>query len=157
MKTKDIDAEILKLIQQKDMCIPRTTKIAKTLGVPPSTVHERLRKMRTDKVINGYVGLINGEKVDRGFVAFVLGQMQLPKLRDEKKYFENVGGLISKLPFVQEVYFIAGQWDIIAKMRVKDITDYYEKVKKIVEYFDVRGQGIITTHCFKDEPKVDLG
>ena len=156
MKIKDTDKDILRLIQKGDMCMPRVTRIAKALGLPPSTVHERLKTMQKEGILTGYVGLIDGEKVERGFVVFIFGQLQLPKLKEEKKYFENAGEKVAKLPFVEEVYFIAGEWDIVAKMRVKDTQDYYEKVKKVVEHFDIRGQGMITTHCFKDRPYVDI-
>lgn len=152
----DIDLQLLNLIQNGEMCVPRTTKIAKSLGLPPSTVHEKLKKFREDGIISGYSGLVDGNSVGYDFVVFVYGQLQLPKLKEQKMYFENAGELVSKLPFVQEVFFLAGNWDIIAKMRVRDKDDYYEKVKKVVEHFDVRGEGVITTLSFKDTPYVDL-
>jgi Lrp/AsnC family leucine-responsive transcriptional regulator len=153
---KDIDLKLLNMVQNVDMCVPRTTKIAKTLGLPPSTVHEKLKRFKEEGVIDGYAGLVDGDRIGYDFVVFVLGQLQLPKLKEEKLYFENAGELVSKLPFVQEAFFIAGNWDIICKMRVRDKDDYYEKVKKVVEHFDVRGEGVITTRCFKDMPTIDL-
>jgi len=154
MNLKDSDKKLLNLLQQDDMCVPRITFLAHKLGLPASTVHERINILKREGYIKGFSAELDPVKSGQGFVAFVLGQLQLPKLKDEKKYFENAGELVSKLPFVQQVYFIAGEWDLIVKMRVKDINDYYEKVKKIVEYFDVRGQGLIATHMFKDTPKL---
>jgi DNA-binding Lrp family transcriptional regulator len=153
---KDIDLKLLNMIQEQDTAVPRTTKIAKTLGLPISTVHEKLKKFRAEGIISSYSGLVDGDKIGYDFVVFVFGQLQLTKLIDQKSYFENAGELVSKLPFVQEAFFIVGNWDIICKMRVRDKDDYYEKVKQVVEHFDVRGQGVITTRCFKDVPTIDL-
>jgi len=157
MKLKEIDESILRLIQKGNMCMPRTTKIAKTLGLPPSTVHERLIKMKKEGIIQGYMGILDKDKVDRGFVSFILGQIKLDNLQKNPRFFEDLGKNLADYPFVQEVYFISGGTaDVLCKVVCKDKNDYYDKARKVVKYFDLRGWGSIATKCIKDVPVVDL-
>jgi len=151
-KMKPIDKKILKLIQEENLCVPRVTKIAHKLGLPTSTVHERLNKMKKFGVIKGYTAILDPEKLDKGFVAFVFGQMKL----GEKSDLEAAAGKLAKIPEVQEVYFIAGEWDYIVKLRVKDKNEYYKKVQEVVKCFEVRGQGIITIKHIKDTFKFPI-
>jgi DNA-binding Lrp family transcriptional regulator len=153
LKLKETDKKMLNLLQNGDLCVPRTTRLAHMVGLPPSTVHERLKLLQKEGYLGGYSVDLNPKKLEKDFVVFMMGQMQLTKLREQKNYAEEVGNLVAKLPFVEEVYFIAGEWDIMCKMRCKDKEDYYDKMKKVVQHFDVRSRGIITTHTFKDEKK----
>ena len=78
-KIKIIDKKILRLIQDEDLCVPRITKIAHKLQVPTSTVQTRIKKLQDLGVIKGFTVVVDPEKLEKGFVAFVLGQTKLGK------------------------------------------------------------------------------
>ena len=106
-KIKPIDKKILKLIQDKDLCVPRITKIAHQLGLPTSTVQARIKKLQDMDVIKGFTVLVDPEKLNKGYVAFVFGQAKLGKDID----LESPAKKLARIPQVQEVFYITGDYD----------------------------------------------
>jgi len=138
-EVKTIDRKILRLIQDEGLCVPRITKIAHKLNLPSSTVQSRIKKMESLGVIKECTVLLDPEKLNKGFTAFILGQAKLGKDMD----LDKAGNLLAKIPHVQEVFFIVGDYDYMVKIRVKDREEYYEVIKKIGKCFEVRGKGIL--------------
>ena len=149
-KIKIIDKKILRLIQDEDLCVPRITKIAHKLQVQTSTVQTRIKKLQDLGVIKGFTVVVDPEKLEKGFVAFVLGQTKLGKDLDLEKPAKK----LAKIPQVQEVFFITGDHDYLVKLRVKDQEEYFKVVKKVAQCFEVRGKGIIAPKCFKETHKI---
>ncbi|MBI4016985.1 MAG: Lrp/AsnC family transcriptional regulator [Candidatus Aenigmarchaeota archaeon] len=149
-KIKPIDKNILRLMQDENLCVPRITKIAHRLRVPTSSVQSRINKLQAAGVIKGFTVLVDPEKLDKSYVAFVFGQAKLGKEVDLDKPAE----LLAKIPEVQEVYFITGEYDYLVKVRVKDQQEYYGVIQKIARCFDVRGKGLVAPKCFKDTQKI---
>ena len=102
------------------------------------------------KVIKGFTVLVDPEKLDKSYVAFVLGQAKLGKDIDLEKPAKQ----LRKIPQVQEVFFTTGDYDYLVKLRVKDKEEYFKVIQKVAKCFDVRGKGIIAPKCFKDSPKI---
>ena len=150
LKLKEIDKNILRLVQDENLCVPRITKVAHRLHLPTSTVQARIRKMQETGVIKGFTILVDPEKIDKSYVAFVLGQAKLGKDAD----LDKPAQLLSKIPHVQEVYFVTGDYDYLVKLRVKDQQEYYKVIQKVAQCFEVRGKGIVAPKCFKDSPKI---
>ncbi|MBI5064892.1 Lrp/AsnC ligand binding domain-containing protein [Candidatus Woesearchaeota archaeon] len=147
---KPVDRKILKLIQDKGLCVPRITKIAHELSLPTSTVQARINKMQELGVIKEFNVLVDPEKLEKNFVAFVFGQAKLGKELDLDKSAKE----LVKIPQVQEVFFITGDYDYLVKLRVKDQDEYYSIVQKVAKCFDLRGKGLVAPKCFKDSPKI---
>ena len=65
----EIDGTLLDILQYN----ARTTQaeLAKAVGLAPSAVLERLRKLEAKGIIRDYVALIDPHVVDRGLLAFV--------------------------------------------------------------------------------------
>ena len=151
-KIKPIDKKILNLIQEEDLCVPRITKIAHKLQLPTSTVQARLNKLSHEKIITGCTVLIDPEKVEKSFVAFIFGQAKLGKGMDIGEPIKD----LKKIEQIQEIFFIIGDYDYLIKIRVKDQDEYYEIVQKIAKCFEVRGKGLVAPKCFKDNPKLKI-
>ncbi len=141
----DIDKQILNILQ-RDARI-KFSDLAKEIGKPVSTVFERIKKLEEEKVIKSYEARLDAEKVGRGFTAFVLGQARLGKDIN----LDNIGANIAKIPEVQEVHFITGEYDFLIKFRVKDQKEYYRVVQEIARHFGERGMGMISPKSFKEE------
>lgn len=106
------DREILKILQKN----ARTSnaEIARQLGMAPSAILERIRKLEARGVIQGYEAKIDPEALGLSLLAFV-------SVRDEGLNNEGgVGELLARIPGVQEVHHIAGEDCFLVKVRTAD-------------------------------------
>ncbi|HEU4335488.1 MAG TPA: Lrp/AsnC family transcriptional regulator [Candidatus Eisenbacteria bacterium] len=107
-----LDRSILALLQEN----ARTpnSDIARRVGLAPSAVLERIRKLERTGVIRGYEPRIDPHALGAGLVAFIFVHAEEP-----------IGGLdtgrqIARLPEVQEVHQVAGEDCYLVKVRVAD-------------------------------------
>ena len=108
----EIDAKILNIIHENARI--QKAEIARQVGMAPSAVLERIRKLEERGIIEGYEARLNAEALGLGLVAFVF-----------VKTDDRVGGVstarqIAKIPEVQEVHDVAGEDCYLLKVRVKD-------------------------------------
>jgi Lrp/AsnC family leucine-responsive transcriptional regulator len=108
----DISLKILKILQEKAR-IPNV-EVARQVGLAPSAVLERIRKLEKQGIINGYEVRLNPKRFAKSLVAFV--KVKLKKLGDEIK----VGEKLSLIPEVQEVHYVAGEDSFLVKVRAAD-------------------------------------
>ena len=114
------DLEILKILQEN--CRLRAKEISKKVETPISTVFAKTKRMESEGIIRAYKAVLDAKRLDRGTTAFILvsfeqqssGQQTSPTQRDVAKE-------IAKLKEVQEVHIISGDWDILAKVKGKDV------------------------------------
>jgi Lrp/AsnC family leucine-responsive transcriptional regulator len=108
----ETDRQILNILQQN----ARTSnaEIARQIGMAPSAVLERIRKLETKGVILGYEARINPEAVGLHLLAYVFVRSE------ETLEEERTGELMARIPEVQEVHHIAGEDCYLAKVRVAD-------------------------------------
>ena len=108
----EIDTMILGLLQEN----ARTTQtdIAKAVGLAPSAVLERLRKLEAKGIIRDYVALIDPHVVDRSMLAFVA-------VRSTEHGPEMPSAVeLSRIPEVLEVHHVAGDDCYLLKVRARD-------------------------------------
>ncbi len=108
----DIDAKILTILQRD----ARTSnaEIARQLGMAPSAIFERIRKLEARGVIEGYETRLNPRALNAGLLAFVF-------VRDEAAYGTlETGAALAAIPEVQEVHNVAGEDCYLVKVRVAD-------------------------------------
>lgn len=106
----EIDRKILNILQQN----ARTTnaEIARQVGMAPSAVLERVRKLETRGVIQGYEARIDPEALGLNLLAFVFVRAD--------DLGSATGEALAGIPEVQEVHHIAGEDCYLAKVRVRD-------------------------------------
>ena len=143
---KDIDKKILRIMQDEDLCIPQVTKIAHKAKLPTTTVHGRLNYLKEQKVIKSYSPILEPKELGAGFLTFVLGNIE------DLQHPEIACNAMAKFPFVQGVYFLVGEKDILVKVRSKDLDEYRENMKKLRKYIK-SGGGIVVSKVFKETGK----
>jgi Lrp/AsnC family transcriptional regulator, leucine-responsive regulatory protein len=107
-----ISLKILKILQKKAR-IPNV-EVARQVGMAPSAVLERIRKLEKQGFIDGYEVRLNPKRFAKSLVAFM--KVKLKKLSDEIK----VGEALSRIPEAQEVHYVAGEDAFLVKIRVAD-------------------------------------
>lgn len=108
----DIDNKILAMLQ--DDARVSNAEIARRLGMAPSAVLERVRKLETRGAIQGYETRVNPRVVNAGFLAFIFVQTESICGSME------VGEALAAIPECQEVHNVAGEDCYLVKARVAD-------------------------------------
>lgn len=108
-----IDRRIVALLQ--DNARIAQTEIAKAVGLAPSAVLERIRKLEARGVITGYVALVDPRAVDQRMLAFVA--VRTNAVGDEER---DVAAQLAAIPEVLEVHYVAGDDCLLLKMRARD-------------------------------------
>lgn len=130
----ETDSRIIKALQNRNSCSPKVTQIAEELEMPPSSLHSRIKKLEKRGIIDEYSANINPEKVGKELTIFALIKLKYPETEEEIGFDEKVADEISIIgPEVQEVHSMTGEWELIAKIRVKDYDEYYEVAKDIIK------------------------
>ena len=91
------------------------TEVAKAVGLAPSAVLERMRKLEGRGAIRGYVALIDPHVVDHRMLAFVA--VRTSTVGDQERV---VAERLAAIPEVLEVHFVAGEDCLMLKMRARD-------------------------------------
>jgi Lrp/AsnC family transcriptional regulator, leucine-responsive regulatory protein len=105
-----IDRKILNILQSD----ARTSnaELARQVGLAPSAVLERVRKLEERQVIRGYQARIDPTALELGLLAFVY-------VRTDERIGSPIAERgLAELPEVQEVHHIAGEDCFLVKVRV---------------------------------------
>lgn len=112
------DRRILGVLQGKGR-IPNV-QLAAEVGLSPSTVLERVRKLEERGIIKRYVALVDHKRVGLGTVAFVAVSLNL----HQKDSIENFHRFVAGCAKVLECHHVAGTEDYLLKVYSRDIDDY---------------------------------
>ncbi|HEY0427228.1 MAG TPA: Lrp/AsnC family transcriptional regulator [Pyrinomonadaceae bacterium] len=134
----DIDKQILNIIQ-KDARITNA-EIARQVGLAPSAVLERIRKLEERGVIRGYATQIDAGAVGYGLTAFVFVKTS---------FCGSIGGVLAAIPEVLEVHDIAGEDCYLLKVRAENTDQlgkfFREKLKNLPEIISTRTTIVLQT------------
>lgn len=108
----DIDRRLLELLQQNAQMT--NAALARELGMAPSAVLERVRKLEERKVILGYEARLNPAALGWGLAAFVFVKAE------EQLGSRETAVRLAQIPEVQEVHNVAGEDCYLVKLRVTD-------------------------------------
>src|SRR5687768_524276 len=106
----EMDVRIVEMLQRN----ARTpnAEIARQVGMAPSAVLERIRKLEERGVIEGYTARVNAEAYGLGLTAFVFVRA------NERLGAPQTGERLAEIPEVQEVHHVAGEACFLVKVRV---------------------------------------
>ncbi|MFX1243792.1 MAG: Lrp/AsnC family transcriptional regulator [Promethearchaeota archaeon] len=116
------DRKILRELERD--CRQRTNQIAKATNVPVTTVHNRIKKLSSSGHITCFRAILDPEKLDKPLVSFVF--VSLNRNTSEQLEGQSDRELINKIaahPAIQEVHSTTGDWDLLLKIRAKDISE----------------------------------
>ena len=98
---------------QGDACLTNA-ELAKKLGMAPSAVLERVKKLEQKGIIEAYVTRINPQSLDLKLLAFIFVKSS------EGPGNISVAKQLSKIPEVLELHHIAGEDCYLVKVRASD-------------------------------------
>ena len=123
----DRDLAILRILQRDAKLSAK--KISEQIDCPVTTVYSRIKRLEALKVIKGYNTVIDHEMLGWTTTAFIFASIRYQY--DETSPTvgsREIAKMISEFPEVQEVHVITGDWDLLIKMKAKDVSSVGEFV-----------------------------
>ncbi len=118
----EISLKILKILQKKAR-IPNV-EVARLVGLAPSAVLERIRKLEKQGIIDGYEVRLNPERFKRNLVAFIFVKI------NAHDNTVDTGEQLAKIQAVQEVHAVSGEDCYLIKVRVFDTKQLDKVIRK---------------------------
>ena len=113
MKLDRKDLLIIKILKQNSRSAIRD--IAKKTGIRPSTVHERIKKLVREGVIEKFTLKLSNRAIEENFIIFMLIKGGTTQYINEK---------IINNEHVKEIFGITGEYDLLLKLKFKDVEDF---------------------------------
>jgi DNA-binding Lrp family transcriptional regulator len=124
------DKKILNLLQQNSKV--NIKEIALKIGLTQTPTYERIKRLEKDGVIKSYIAVLDKKKV--GYTIEVFCQVTLlVHSKDMITRFENA---INKIDEVMECFHVAGNYDYLLKIIVKDMNSYQAFLKNKLSVLD---------------------
>ena len=144
-----LDRKILCALQ-KDARV-KNADLARDLGVAPSTMLERVRRLEERGYFSGFKAIINPEKLGFGVQALIsvsLGQHSTQTIRP----FEQA---VKSIPNIMTCYHVTGRFDYILHIVAKNLKELGVLVKEQIA--SLPGVGKTETFLVFSEIKNDTG
>ncbi|WP_185264171.1 Lrp/AsnC family transcriptional regulator [Elizabethkingia anophelis] len=132
-KLDEIDLKIVRLMQENARI--NNAELARILGMAPSAVLERVKKLEQKEVLISYHAKVNPSAVNQNLLSFIFIKA------NEIIGDEETGKLLAQIPEVLEVHDIAGDDGYIIKVRTSDTIALMNLMKRSLSSIP----GIIST------------
>ncbi|MEQ9947810.1 Lrp/AsnC family transcriptional regulator [Pectobacterium aroidearum] len=123
-KLDDVDRKILALLATDSS--RSYAELGEALHLSAPSVHERVKRLKKDGVIKGTIAKIDGCKVGRTLLTFVL--VNTKNVVSTKRLLA-----LSDLPEIEEFHTVAGDCGVMLKVRARDTEDLEELLGKLQE------------------------
>jgi len=139
------DLDILGMLQRDGRAT--YAEIAKHVGLSPSSVHQRVRKLEQSGIIRGYRAVLNLEEVG----LFVTALVSITPL--DPKQPDDLPDRVMELPEVEDCFSVAGDENYVLKVRTKTTEHLEELLRRIREKAGVQTRTtVVLSIPFEDRP-----
>ncbi len=119
MKLDKKDLAIIDILKQNARLSIRD--ISKKTNIRPSTVHQRITKLKKDGVIEKFTVKLNNSAVGEDFIVFMMIKTK-PNVLLDNKVINN--------KHVKEVFGTTGEYDLLLKLKFKDVQEFNDFIIK---------------------------
>ncbi len=105
------DREILAILQ--DRAVTSKAELARRMGLTPTAVFERVRKLEERGIIRGYSLRLDPDAFGMGLLAFV-------RVLEDERAADGTADRLAAIPGVEEVHRVAGDDGYLVKVRARD-------------------------------------
>lgn len=125
MKLDSKDQRIIEILKQNSRVSIRD--LAKKANLRPSTVHQRILKLKQNNVIEKFTLKLNNKEVGENFIVFMFIATEK---EIDNKVFNN--------KHIKEVFGITGEYDLLLKLKFKDVEEFNDFIIKFRKDYDLR-------------------
>lgn len=112
------DLKILKLLQEDGRLT--NAELAQRTNTSPATCHRRTQRLFAEGYVSGVRAMVAPDKVGRGSLVMVGVVLD----RSTPESFSEFEAAVRKLAFVLDCHLVAGDFDYMLKIRVRDMADF---------------------------------
>jgi Lrp/AsnC family transcriptional regulator for asnA, asnC and gidA len=126
------------------------SKLSKKIGMPSSTIHDKVKRLISNGVIKGYTIIIDKEKVGLNNVAII-------GVETGAKQFRDVAKSLCEIREIEEVYGTTAEFDLMVKVRAssrEELSDALNRIRSLDGVDDIYVSSIL--EVFKEEPTLPL-
>lgn len=128
-----IDRQLVSLLQNNGKLTMK--ELSAELGLSITPIYERLRRLERNGLITGYHAAVNPKKAGFGFEVFSSVTLESHKSEYLREFEEG----ITQFSEVMECYHLAGSFDFLLKVLVRDMDEYADFVnKKLAKLNNIR-------------------
>lgn len=127
------DRKLLSMLQSNSRMTVKELSAAVNLSQTP--VYERVRRLESEGYIRQYVALLDARKLDLGLTAFVMVKL----IRQDNVTTDRFTRTVSGIENVVDCYGIAGTFDFLLKVLVRDMESYKRFVVDVLGNIDCVG------------------
>lgn len=120
MNFDEIDLKIMSLLQNNAHLTIK--EISQQINLSITPIHDRIKKLEKDGVIEKYVAILNRKAIGKGLVAYC--NVTLDKQRQES--FTEFNSAVLQMPEVVVCDVVSGTFDYLLKIVVKDVESYHQ-------------------------------
>jgi Lrp/AsnC family leucine-responsive transcriptional regulator len=142
----DRDRDIIAALQQD----ARATyaEIARRVGLSPSSVHDRVRKLEQGGVIRGYRAVIDPEEVGLHVTALIAVTPLDPRQPDD------LPERVVEFPEVEDCHSVAGDENYILKVRTRTTAELEDLLRRLREKAGVHTRTTIVLSTIFEKPGI---
>lgn len=145
-----VDRKLLSLLQDDDRVA--LAELSKTIGVPASTLNDRIKRLVRRGIISGFHARMSSEALGLNLLAFMLVAWSDPKV--EAVFLRKIRASSAVL----ECHHVTGGWNYLLKVRVATTRDLEKFLADTVKAVDgvQRTETLIALSSPKETWKVDI-
>lgn len=129
-----LDSIDLKLIDELQEDSKQSIKqLASKVNLSITPTHERIKKIEANGIIEKYVAIVNPEALGKTLVVYC----QVTLVKHQEVFFKQFEEYVAEIPEIVEVSYIAGAYDFLLKLILKDMTDYQNFVTKKISQLEI--------------------
>ena len=120
------DRKLLSIVQ-KDAELT-STELGERVGLSPSAVQRRLKRLRADGVITSYVAVVDPAKI--GHPSFFVVGLEVDRERSE--ILARLRAWLAAEDAVQQVFYVTGSWDFVIIVTADNVQAYDALVTRLL-------------------------
>ena len=155
MKTHldEVDVHILACLQEDGRVT--NADLAKSVGLSPPSVLQRVRALEKAGLIRGYHAILDAERLGLRVTALAMISLSLHQEQPIERFRRSV----QEIPEILDCYHVSGEFDYLLRIVVRDIRSYEllirEKISKIRGVRQIKTSFVLSVP--KQTTKLPLG
>ncbi len=126
-----IDLKIVEELQKDGKQSIKQLSQKINLSITPT--HERIKKIEASGIIEKYVAIVNPELLGKNLIVYC----QVTLVQHEDNAFKKFEDYVNSISKILEVSYIAGSFDILLKIILKDMNEYQNFVLKEMSQLEI--------------------